>query len=106
MEQQRYYVIDRFASEVIEFSRSYEREGILIRGRLSAEMSGTKPDGTSLQKSSNFKKWFDSWVRWIRRNYAKDAHGDYVGAAAARFKQQGGTLRQADFAPAVKIVRH
>lgn len=107
--QQQYYVIDGSQSEVIEFSRSHERDGALIRGRIWAEMFGLKSNEATYEryeKSPAFEKWFDSLTRWIKKNYAKVSLFEYAGPGALEFQRSGGKFRQADFASTVKLVQH
>ena len=106
--EQRYYVVDSFASEVIEFSRSCTDEGRLVRGRIWAEMSGWRRNdpGTIIKKGQAFSKWFDRLANWIRRRSVRDEYGDYVMPGAAEFARQGGELVQAVFAKSVKYFYH
>ena len=108
VEQQRYFTVDPSASEVIELSRSYEREGHLIRGRLWAELAGWRMEAPAerFEKSATFQKWFKSLTGWIKRHYTKTPEGWYLGPEAKEFQQRGGRLAATDFAPVVKIVRH
>jgi hypothetical protein len=108
VEQQRYYTVDPSASEVIELSRSYEREGNLVRGRLWAELTGWKVEAPNerFEKSVAFQKWFKSLAGWIKNNYTKTPEGWYLGPEAEKFRERGGRLSGADFAPVVKIVKH
>jgi hypothetical protein len=108
VEQQRYYTIDRFASEVIEFNRSYEREGRLVRGRIWAEFATWQTSSPQVvtEKSLAFRKWFDSLAGWIKRRYTRTPDGWYMGPKAREFQQRGGHFLELDFAPVVKLVRH
>jgi len=92
--QQGYYTVDRFASEVIEFSRSYMYEGRLVRGRIWAEMTGWRMDDPSatFSKSESFQKWFKRLANWIRRKSIKDSIGDYLMPGAQQFLRDGGHL--------------
>lgn len=110
VEPQRSYYVNRFASEVIEFSRSFEDEGALVRGRIWAEMVAIDPEDPNsfIRKSASFEKWFDSLVRWIKKNYEKvdGPIPEYVGHGAAKFKREGGKLKQVAMAKTVKLVQH
>lgn len=104
--QQRYYVVDPFASEVIEFSRSHLDEGRLVRGRIWAEMGVWQSDGTLVSKSESFRKWFDRLANWIKRRSVRDKLGEYILPGAAEYAKQGGRLVQAVFAKSVKYFFH
>ena len=100
--QQKYFVIDGSESEVIELARSYQQDSSIVRGRLWAELK--KRDGTA--KAPPFLGWFESLVRWIKKNYRKLPNGEYIAPTADEFVTGGGTLRQMMTAPVVKVVRH
>lgn len=102
--EQNYFVVDRFASEVIEFSRSYLDEGRLVRGRIWAEMGVWRSDGTLHNKGVSFEKWFDRLANWIKRHSVRDDRGDYLLPGAADYAKQGGKLVQAVYAKTVKHV--
>jgi hypothetical protein len=108
VQQQSYYTVDRFASEVIELGRSYEDEGRLVRGRIWAEFTGwrTGASQVTFEKSPSFQKWFNSLASWIKRHYTRTPEGWYVGPGAQEFHQRGGRLVAANFAPVVKLVSH
>lgn len=110
IEVQRAYYINEFASEVIQFSRSIKDDGVLVRGRIWAEMVGTDPQDPAgvFRKSASFEKWFDSLVRWIKKNYEKidGPVPEYVGPGAAKFRRGGGVLKPVAMAQTVKLVRH
>src|SRR5687768_169667 len=63
--KQRYYVVDRFVSEVIEFSRSHIDEGRLVRGRIWAQMDIDSNEGL-VPVSESFRKWYSRLARWIK----------------------------------------
>ncbi len=104
--EQRYYVVEPIASEVIEFTRSHLDEGCLVRGRIWAEMAVWQSDGTLVGKSESFGKWFDRLANWIKRRSVRDNRGDYVLPGAAEYARQGGRLVQAVFAKPVKHFHH
>lgn len=107
--EQKYYTVDRFSSEVIEFSRSCMDEGRLVRGRIWAEMvywDRKDPAAGPFEKSESFKKWFNRLANWIKRRSTKDEVGDYMLPGAAEFARSGGTLCQAVFAKNVKVFYH
>jgi hypothetical protein len=103
--QQQYFVVDRFASEVIEFTRSYLDGDRLVRGRIWAEMTFLKTDGVAQNKDTCFRKWFDELANWIKRRSTRDRCGDYVLPGAAEYAAQGGRLVQAVYAESVKQLR-
>lgn len=90
--EQRYYVVEPVASEVIEFERSHLDEGRLVRGRIWAEMAVWQSDGTLLSKSESFRKWFDRLANWIKRRGVRDKYGHYVLPGAVEYAKQGGRL--------------
>lgn len=100
--QQQYFVVDRFTSEVIEFTRSYLDGDRLVRGRIWAEMTFLKTDGVAQNKGTSFRKWFDELANWIKRRSTRDRCGDYVLPGAAEYAAQGGRLVQAVYAKSVK----
>jgi hypothetical protein len=108
VEQQRYYTVDAFASEVIEFRRSYERDGRLIAGRIWTEFRGSRMGGpdVAFEKSPAFQKWYNSLASWIKRHYTRTPEGWYMGPGAKELHERGSRLGHADFASVVKLVRH
>jgi hypothetical protein len=84
-----YYRVDEFSMPILEFTSSltttWEGKPALVQGRLYGIFEG-KPAG--------FEKWYDSLVRWIRKNYQKNPRGTggYVGPAAYDFYKKGGYL--------------
>jgi len=104
--QQQYFVVDRFSSEVIGFSRSYIEGDCLVRGRIWAEMAFFRSDGTTAKKQLHFSKWFEELANWIKRRSIRDRSGDYVLPGASEYSQQGCRLVQAVFAKSAKRVVH
>ena len=84
-----YYRADEWGKPILEFTSSvrttWEGEPALLQGRLF---------GIFERKSPNFEKWYDSIVRWIRKNYRRGPAelGGYVGPAAYEFYKSGGYL--------------
>src|SRR5208337_3406734 len=84
-----YYRVDEFRMPILEFTSSlttsWEGKPALVQGRLYGIFEG---------KPAEFEKWYDSLVRWIRKNYQKNARGTsgYVGPAAYDFYNKGGYL--------------
>ncbi len=92
--EQNHFTVDRFASEVIEFSRSMLRDEFLCAGRIWAEMRGWRMDDPrhTFQKSQTFVGWFERLARWLKRKSTRRFHGAYVLPGAQEFVNQGGTL--------------
>jgi hypothetical protein len=108
VENQNHYVVDFFASEVIQWSRSYLYDGRLIRGRIWAEFIGClrSASGKTIPKGDAFKNWFNQLAGWVRRKGKKNNVGDYLLPDAIRFSGAGGTLSQIAVADHIKIVHH
>lgn len=93
---QTLYLIEPFDSSVIEFYRCFlrpDRPDTLTSGRLWTEMRRLTPDKQAFEyKGDEFKKWYDSLARWIRRRYHRV--GDrYVGPRAYEWHLAGGILQ-------------
>jgi hypothetical protein len=84
-----YYRVDEFRMPVLEFTPSFtakwEGKPALGQGRLY---------GLFAEKPSEFERWYETLVRWIRRNYRANPRGTggYVGSAAYEFYKNGGYL--------------
>ncbi len=104
--EQRYYVVEPNASEVVEFERSHFDEGRLVRGRIWAETDVWQDNGTRQRKSEPFRKWFGRLANWIRRRSIRDEHGDYLLPGAAGYAKQGGELVEAVFSKSVSHFRY
>jgi hypothetical protein len=84
LSQQGYYVIDESRSEVIEFSRTVQEGSVLRPGRLWVEFKFLDETGIKLlPKGAEFKNWYESLARWIRRNYSREVDPDYYVAPDA-----------------------
>jgi len=87
-----YYTVDGLSTPTLEFTSSFtatwEGKPALGQGRLFGNFE------PYLGKPKAFEQWFDSLVRWIRRNYQKDSYGlgGYIGAGAYEFYKSGGYL--------------
>jgi hypothetical protein len=87
-----YYRIDGLKTAILEFTPSFtgtwEGKPALGQGRLFGNFE------PYLEKPKAFEQWFDSLVRWIRRNYQKNPSdlGGYIGPGAYEFYQSGGYL--------------
>ncbi len=89
------YFVDSLRSHVIELARTHllEEEGLIIRGRLWAEMRYWEGE-ILMYKGEAFEKWYDRLARWIRTHYQKVAdHRPYIGPQACRLYQKGIKLR-------------
>jgi len=82
-----YYRIDESKTPTLEFTPSFaatwEGSPALGQGRLY---------GVFDAKPRAFEKWYETLVRWIRKNYKKSptSMGGYVGPAAYEFYNKGG----------------
>ena len=87
-----YYRIDGLNTAILEFTPSFaaiwEGKPALGQGRLFGNFE------PYLGKPEAFEQWFDSIVRWIRRNYQRNSSGfgGYVGPAAYEIYKSGGYL--------------
>jgi hypothetical protein len=87
-----YYRIDGLNTAILEFTPSFtaiwEGKPALGQGRLFGNFE------SYLGKPKAFEEWFDSLVRWIRRNYQKNPSdfGGYVAPGAYEFYKGGGYL--------------
>jgi len=75
--QHSFRAIDLAESEVVEFQRCEPCKTELMDGRLwFAEQT------IQVKKSDAFVKWANSLLKWVRRNYDRDARGYYVAPNA------------------------
>jgi hypothetical protein len=87
-----YFTVSELRMPILEFTSSFtatwEGKPALGQGRLFGAFD------PYLGKSPDFEKWYETLVRWIRRNYQKSpaSTGGYVGPAAFRFYESGGYL--------------
>jgi hypothetical protein len=89
IEQQRKWAVDEIHSEVVQFGRSREENGILQKGRLWADFSGlVKSSEIERRKSSEFEKWYLSLIKWIKREGVLKNGGVFAlpGALQSRAK--------------------
>jgi hypothetical protein len=92
-EQAGYYLIDGFQSPVIEFLRSYKISGIMLPGRLQADMNYFDTNQQDLvPKPKEFRRWYESIETWIRREYKHITFQTYAGPGAQKFQNDGGIL--------------
>lgn len=87
---QRYYMIDCLRSSVVEFRRTTRSDDAMRPGRLWMEYKYANPDGRNwIPKEPEFKAWYDTLARWIRKNYSREIDPDfYVGAGALKLIQE------------------
>jgi hypothetical protein len=92
-EQRGYYVIDGFQSPVVEFLRSFTISGMMLPGRLQADMNYLDGDKQDLApKPKEFRRWYESIEGWIRNRYKHLTLLTYVGPGAEKFREEGGLL--------------
>ena len=94
IEKQGYFLIDSLMSSVIEFSRSFTRDNILVRGRIWAQLKYWKGHEI-VSKGKDFENWFNAIARWIRKHYQKISESEYIGPHALEWKKRGGMLKDA-----------
>ena len=89
--QHSYRSVDLAESEVVEFTRCE-----LARGRYKPSKTWLN-DGRlwfaeqdlGVRKSDAFVKWANSLLKWVRRNYERDARGIYVAPNALELSKAG-----------------
>jgi hypothetical protein len=87
------YVIDGFQSPVVEFLRSWMVSRVMLAGGIRADMNYLDNDKQDLvQKPADFRNWFDSMQKWIRKNFFHLTLLTYVGPGAEKFENEGGIL--------------
>lgn len=69
--------VDLLESEVVQFHRCEPSKTWLTNGRLWFDEQTSHG-----RKSDAFVKWANSLLKWVRRNYEKDARGFYVAPNA------------------------
>jgi hypothetical protein len=87
-----YFTVSELRMPILEYTSSFTATGEgkprLGQGRLFGNFEAY------LGKPPEFEKWYETLVRWIRRNYRKNPRGTggYVGPAAYEFYKSGGYL--------------
>jgi hypothetical protein len=87
-----YFTVSELRMPILEYTASFTATGEgkprLGQGRLFGNFEAY------LGKPPEFEKWYETLVRWIRRNYRKNPRGTggYVGPAAYEFYKSGGYL--------------
>lgn len=94
IEKQGYFLIDSLTSPVIEFSRSFMRDNLLVRGRIRAQLQYWKSNEI-VSKGKEFENWFNAIARWIRKHYQKISELEYIGPHALEWRKRGGVLKDA-----------
>lgn len=87
--QQGYYWLDFMQSEVVNVMRSKLVDQTLSMGRLHIEDKVTRPDGSTVQKTVEFVRWFDGLCRWIKKSYPSMFDGACVSARAEALSKAG-----------------
>jgi len=97
-----YHRADGLRTPTLEFTHSFsttwEGKPALGQGRLFGDFD------LDLGKPPEFEKWYDTLLRWIRKNYGKNPAGStgYIGPAAFEFYKKGGYLLPQFLPPATK----
>jgi hypothetical protein len=89
-----HYVVDGFQSPVIEFWRSWTVSQVMLPGGIQADMNYIDSDkGDLAKKPAEYRNWFESIDRWIRKNYTRLGIYVFAGRGAQKFREQGGLLQ-------------
>ncbi len=88
--QQKHYVVERFQSPVVEFSRSFVKNDVMRAGRIWAEFKFYDEHRNLVAKDPMFQKWFNQLANWIRKNYKLVDSLTYAGPEAVIFRAKGG----------------
>jgi hypothetical protein len=87
------YVIDGFQSPVVEFQRSWMVSHVMLAGGIRADMNYLDSDkGDLVRKPAEFRKWFDSMQKYVRKKFFHLTLLTYVGPGAEKFEDEGGIL--------------
>lgn len=89
--QHSYCSIDPAQSEVVEFSRCGPAKGRYKPSKtwLSGGRLWFAEQDMGVRKSDAFIKWANSLLKWVRRNYERDARGIYVAPNALELSKAG-----------------
>jgi len=92
-QQPRHY-IDRHESEVVDFDRCKLAKGQYKPSQtwLSSGRLWFAEQDMHVRKSDAFVKWANSLLKWVRRNYERDARGIYVAPNALELSEAGKLL--------------
>jgi hypothetical protein len=89
-----FYVVDGFQSPVIEFWRSWIVSEVMLPGGIEAEMNWVDNDRQDLDKKpAEFRIWFESIDKWIRKKYLRLGIYIFAGPGAQKFREEGGILQ-------------
>jgi hypothetical protein len=100
-----YFTVDGLHTPTLEFNFSFkvtwEGKPALGQGRLFGDFD------SYLGKPPEFEKWYETLVRWIRKNYRRSptTMGGYLGPAADEFYNEGGYLLPQFLPPKTEIWR-
>jgi hypothetical protein len=87
------YVIDGFQSPVVEFQRSWMLSHVMLAGGIRADMNYLDSDkGDLVRKPAEFRNWFDSIQKYVRKKFFHLTLLTYVGPGAEKFENEGGIL--------------
>jgi hypothetical protein len=87
------YVIDGFQSPVVEFQRSWMLSHVMLAGGIRADMNYLDSDkGDLVRKPAEFRNWFDSIQKYVRKKFFHLTLLTYVGPGAEKFEDEGGIL--------------
>ena len=85
------YVIDGFQSPVVEFLRPWTVSHVMLAGGIRADMNYLDDGKQDLvPKPVEFRDWFDSMQKWVRRSFKHLTLLTYVGPGAQTFREEGG----------------
>lgn len=90
--EQECYMVEEFASSVVEFRRTVCKKGTMHPGRLWAEFKFTDKQGNWVLKEPEFKKWYESMAKWIRKNFSREIDPDFYFGPGALRKLKGGQV--------------
>lgn len=88
-----HYAINGLLSSLVELSRSYVKDNTMYPGRIWAEFTVVDGETNDLgQKDREFRKWYESLAKWIRKEFYHTGWMIFAGRGALRFQDEGGTL--------------
>jgi hypothetical protein len=91
--EKSWYVIDGFQSPTVEFHRSWKVSQMMLAGGIRADMNYLDDSRQDLvRKPAEFRNWFDSMQKYIRKNFFHLTLLTYVGPGAEKFENDGGIL--------------
>lgn len=85
-ESQRHYCIDKTESETVEFHRCRmaPKQDYLLHGRLWFDENTQRG-----KKTSDYIKWANDLLKWIRAHYRYDGKSYYIGPDADKLSNEG-----------------